>query len=431
MIGKIRSRRTMLATAVLAAGSLVLSALPASANSTGVTSKEIRLGITLPLTGAAKFGYSKIGNAMKAYFDYVNENGGVNGRSIRLFIEDDEYAPSLAASKTKKLLEKDKVFALVGALGTANHINAAATNNFRRAGIPSLFVNTGFSGFANKTTYPTVFPVLPSYAAEGKFLAKMLREKYAGKKVALIYQNDDFGDDVRKGFEIAKYSFTQETDYSTATIATEAVNIANDLKSKGIEVVVTFGVTRAVAAILGASARVAYRPSWILGSVGSDAATIAALGVPAAVMVGARAASFLPSPNDTSDEYVKLFQEVNTKYNKGVAFDNNVLVGMNTAMLTVQALRAAGSRPTRAGLIRALQTKGSTFASAGLVPLNYSRTSNAGYSGYWFGQLDANLVAKPVDGTLEVFTTDSGTGDIVKSTFKRPAMPARGLPTNS
>jgi len=431
MIGNRRSRRALFATAVLAAGSLMLTSLPANANSTGVSTSEIRLGTTLPLTGGASFGYNKLGDAMNAYFQYVNANGGVYGRKIRLFIKNDEYSPKLAVEKTKELLTKDRVFALVGALGTANHKSAAAGNNLAGRGVPSLFVNTGFSGFADKKAYPTVFPVLPSYAMEGKFLAKILREKYANKKVALIYQDDDFGDDVRRGFNLASYKFTQETGYSTATIATEAANIASDLKTKGMEVVVTFGVTQAVGAILGASARAAFSPQWILGSVGSDATTLRALGVPAPIIAGARGASFLPSPTDVSDEYVKLFQEVNKDYNKNVPFDNNVLVGMNTAMLTVQALRAAGPRPTRAGLIRAIQTKGSKFASAAYVPLNFSSATNVGYNGYWFGQYDSSLVLKPVDGTVEVFTTDSAGGAVVKSDFKRPAMPAKGLPTNS
>jgi len=430
MIGNRRGRRGILATAVLAAGSLALTSLPASANSTGVSSREIKLGITLPITGAASFGYNKIGDAMNAYFKYVNDNGGVYGRSIKLIIKNDEYSPKLAVEKTKELLTKDKVFALVGALGTANHIAAVASNGVAR-GIPDLFVNTGFSGFGDKKKYPTTFTVLPSYAMEGKFLAKILSEKYAGKKVALIYQDDDFGDDVRRGFNLAQYKFTQETGYSTATIATEAANIVSDLKAKGMEVVVTFGITQAVGAILGASARGQFAPQWILGSVGSDATTLRALGIPAPIIAGARGASFLPSPTDTSDEYVKLFQEVNTKYNSKATFDNNVLVAMNTAMLTVQALRAAGPRLTRAGFIKAIQTKGSKFASAAYAPLNFSATSNIGYNGYWFGQYDSNLVLKPVDGAVEIYTTDSANGPVVKSDFKRPAMPAKGLPTNS
>jgi Zn-dependent M28 family amino/carboxypeptidase len=104
---------------------------------------------------------------------------------------------------------------------------------------------------------------------------------------------------------------------------------------------------------------------------------------------------------------------------------------MNTAMVTVQSLRAAGRNLTRKGLIAAIQNKGSTFASAALVPLNYSATSQVGYNGYWFGQYDSTGAMKPLATGVVVYTTDSGSGAVVKSTFKRPAMPAKGLPTNS
>ena len=110
MIGKTRRKRTWFVAAVLATGSLLATALPANAE-TGVTSSEIKLGITLPLTGAASAGYNKIGNAMNAYFKYVNDNGGVYGRKINLIQKNDEYSPQLAIAKTNELILKDKVFA--------------------------------------------------------------------------------------------------------------------------------------------------------------------------------------------------------------------------------------------------------------------------------------------------------------------------------
>ena len=104
---------------------------------------------------------------------------------------------------------------------------------------------------------------------------------------------------------------------------------------------------------------------------------------------------------------------------------------MNSAMLTVQALRAAGKNLTRAGLIKAIENKGATFASAALVPLNYSATSHIGYNGYWMGQLNAKGELKPYGGTLSVVTTDSTNGPITPSTYKRSSIPKNGIPTNS
>ncbi len=431
MIARNRRKRSWIAAAVLVAGSLVATSLPAHAE-TGVTASEIKLGITLPLTGSASPGYNKVGDAMKAYFNYVNDNGGVYGRKINLVIKNDEYLPSLAIAKTNELILKDKVFALVGALGTANHEAVANSVGLARRGIPDLFISTGFSGFADKKKFPTTFPIFPSYVMEAKIMGQYLKDTYAGKKLGIIYQDDDFGSDALKGFAQAGVKFDVSVPYASGSQSqTTAATWISKLAAGGAEVVVVFGVTSAAGLALAVAGGAKYAPKWILGSVSGDATTLKALGVPAAVLTGAQGASFLPSPADTTDEYVKLFQEVNTKYNNNVAFDNNVLVAMNTAMVTVQALRAAGSNLSRKGLISAIQKKGSTFASAALVPLNYSATSQVGYNGYWFGQYDSTGAMKPLATGVVVYTTDSGSGAVVKSTFKRPAMPAKGLPTNS
>ena len=104
---------------------------------------------------------------------------------------------------------------------------------------------------------------------------------------------------------------------------------------------------------------------------------------------------------------------------------------MNSAMLTVQALRAAGKNPTRAGLIKAIETKGSKFASAGFTPLKYSANSHVGYSGYWIGKYSATGSLQPIDGKRVLYTTDSGSGAVVSATISRAPLPTNGLPTNS
>jgi len=171
--------------------------------------------------------------------------------------------------------------------------------------------------------------------------------------------------------------------------------------------------------------------TFLAGSVGADANTLLALGVKPTTIDGVVSASFLPDAKDLTDPYVKQFIDINTKYNKGVTFDNYVLGGMNSAMLTVQALRAAGKNLTRAGLMSAIEAKGSKFASAGLVPLGWSATSRVGYNGYWVSQLNAKGEGQPYGGKLVIYTTDSGAGAVEISTFVRPTMPKNGIPTNS
>jgi hypothetical protein len=196
---------------------------------------------------------------------------------------------------------------------------------------------------------------------------------------------------------------------------------------------VLMGTTDSTALILKAAEKLSLttRFTWIAGSVGGDANTLFALGVKPATIDGAYAASFFPDAKDTTDEYVAQFMKINEKYNKGVTFDNVVLQAMNSAMLTVQALRAAGKNLTRAGLMKAIEDKGSTFASAGLAPLNYSATSRVGYNGYWFGQLNAKGELKPVGGRVTLYTTDSATATApVLSTYTRKPLPKNGIPTN-
>ena len=107
-------------SAVLAALSLAVTAVPAQAAEVGVTSTGIKLGMTLPMTGTASLGYNKIPGAAKAYFDYLNANGGINGRKVTLVVKDDRYVPTEAVAKTNELILKDKVMALLAPLGTAN-----------------------------------------------------------------------------------------------------------------------------------------------------------------------------------------------------------------------------------------------------------------------------------------------------------------------
>jgi ABC-type branched-subunit amino acid transport system substrate-binding protein len=422
-------RKLMTVSAVLAVASLAATAVPAQAAEVGVSSTEIKLGMTLPMTGTASPGYNKIPAAVKAYFDYVNANGGINGRKLTLVVKDDQYVPTQAVAKTNELILKDKVMALLAPLGTANNKAVASVVNPGRRGIPVLFVNTGFSGFADKKKYPTTFSILPSYIMEAKIMSEYIKDNFDGKKLGLIYQDDDFGDDALAGFKQAGINFAVKVPYASGSqSSTTAAGWIQKLQAGGAEVVILFGVSSATAAALGTAAVLKYAPQWILGSVGGDATTIKAAGVPAGVLYNAVGASFAPATTDTTDEYVKLFQDIYLKANPTQTFDNNVMIGMNTAFLTAQAIQAAGKNPTRKSLIAAIEKSGSSFASAALVPLNFSSTSHIGYNGYWFGKYSPTGDLKPAGGVYTVYTTDSADGAVVKSTYKRAAMPAKGLP---
>ena len=441
MIRNTRMKRLSFVSTVVVAGAMLLSTVPANAADPGVTATEIKLGITSPKTGSVALSYGKLPGAMKAYFDYINANGGVNGRKITLVSRDDKYLPQQAATQTRNLVLSDKVFAIVGALGTATHTKAYVAAQLAKNNVPDLFVNTGFSGFNDKTRYPTTFLVLPSYAMEAKIIAKLIADTPTLKPMPsfLIAQDDEFGKDGVKGFALAGHKFSDPpTLYPSGSLsaalaegALAKINAAVPAAAK--PVMVLMGTTDSTALILKAAEKLSLtsRFTWIAGSVGGDANTLLALGVKPATIDGAYAASFFPDAKDTTDEYVSQFMKINEKYNKGVTFDNIVLQAMNSSMLTVQALRAAGKNLTRAGLMKAIEDKGSTFASAGLAPLNYSATSHVGYNGYWFGQLNAKGELKPVGGKVTLYTTDSATDTApVLSTYTRKPLPKNGIPTN-
>ena len=436
MIRNKSMKRATLASAIVATSAMVLSIVPAQANSTGVTATSIKLGVSTPLTGSAGLVYGKVPGAMRAYFDYINANGGVNGRKISLVIRDDKYLPTLAATQTTNLILKDKVFALVGALGTATHSKAYTAAALAKNNVPDLFINTGFSGFTNKAKYPTTFMVLPTYNMEAKVMAKVIKDNFPGQATFMIAQDDEFGSDGVAGFTTAGHKFTASpTLYPQGTMtAARAEGALTALGAiPGKPVLVLFGTTDVTATILKAAEKLELTKkfTFLAGSVGADANTLLALGVKPTTIDGVVSASFLPDAKDLTDPYVKQFIDINTKYNKGVTFDNYVLAGMNSAMLTVQALRAAGKNLTRAGLMSAIEAKGSKFASAGLVPLGWSATSRVGYNGYWVSQLNAKGEGKPYGGKLVIYTTDSGAGAVEISNFTRPTMPRNGIPTNS
>ena len=441
-------KRILAGVSLLAVTGLVVSGIPALGAATpGVTKDTITLGMSSAQSGAASPGYNKVGPAMRAYFNYINEKGGVYGRKIELKLEDDKYVPTNAVNKVNKLILRDKVFALVGNLGTATHTAALKKTPIIKQSVPDLFVNTGYSGFANPKKYPTTFMYLPSYIMEAKIMAKYIKDKFPGKKVGILYQDDDFGKDGLAGFKAGGLTFVAGGTQKYASLSQAPVGLTAQmtaLKSSGAEVIILFGVTSATAVAMRTAAGLGYGTTWgpqfIMGSVGADPTTLLTLAgattpaLQAATLrslTGALSLSFLPAATDTEDEYVKKFIEINTTYNKGVPWDNNVLVGMNQAMLIVQALRAAGENPTRASLISALKSKGGTFASAGYSKLESA--NNVGYTGYWVGRYNSTGVIAPVDGGKPVvYTTDSSTanGDVAVSTFTRPAMPADGVPTN-
>jgi ABC-type branched-subunit amino acid transport system substrate-binding protein len=422
-------------------GALALSAMPAQGASTpGVSDTEIVLGMQLPQTGPASPGYNKVDDAMRAYFDYVNSKGGVNGRKITLVAYDDEYKAGKTVTTASRLINKDKVFAMVGSIGTQTHISVIKDIN-RRA-IPDLFVLSGYSGFyTDPKKYPTTFGSLGTYVVEAKILGKYIKENMAAKNVGILYQTDDFGRNTVEGLGIAGLTFTAKKNAASFVAGSQAGGLdaqMQQLKDNNVEVVIVGATASAFAAAVGSANKIGYKPQYVVISVGSDATTFQGIlgtkGIPAAVSAGLLAgtisASHAPSPGEADDEFVVAFKKINDEFNKGPSktWDNNVLQGMNIGYTMTAALMGAGKDLTRPGIIKYIENNPAKLSSAALAPLGYSAKTHEAYTGFWIGKYDAATVLKPIDGTRKMWTTDSAKGAVTELKYTRPAIAADALP---
>ena len=450
-------------TAVLIAGSMTLAEIPANAADPGVSATEIVLGMQLPETGAASPGYNKVDDAMRAYFDYVNSKGGIGGKKIRLEVKDDTYKAGLTISTASSLINKEKVFAFIGSIGTQTHISVIKDINRRK--IPDVFVNSGFSDFYNPATYPTTFAALGTYVTEAKIMGKYLKEKYPDKKIGILYQSDDFGRNSLEGFAKAGLTFEAKKTSADFIAGTQgSVGLASQLtqlKANGVEIVIIAAVSSATAVALLTASALGYKPDkWAVISVGADATTFQTIagskGVPAsmsaAMLTGLISASHAPAPGDASDEYVTAFKKINDDFNKGAdkRWDNNVMQGMNIGYMATGALKgtlnpkstfsaknnktcqanAKKNTLTRVCFIDYIESNGSNIESAAFTALQYSASTHEAFSGFWIGAYDASTVLQPVGSSRVVYTTDSGNGPVTVSNFKRPAIAADALPKN-
>ena len=450
-------------TAVLIAGSMTLAEIPANAATGDVSgSSEIVLGMQLPETGPASPGYKKIDDAMRGYFDYVNSKGGIGGKKIRLEVKDDGYKAGLTISTASSLINKEKVFAFVGNVGTQTHISVIKDIN--RRGIPDVFVNSGYTDFYKPATYPTTFAALGTYVTEAKIMGKYLKEKYADKKIGILYQTDDFGRNALKGFTEAGLKFEAKKTSASFISGTQSnpglVSQISQLKANGVEIAIIAAVSSATAISLLTAAKLGYSPEkWVVISVGADATTVQTIAgsqgvapaASAALLKGMISASHAPAPGDSTDEYVSAFKKINDEFNKGdKAWDNNIMQGMNIGYMTVGALMGTLNTKTvfsaknnktcqanakkgtlsRVCFIDYMESNGSKIESAAFTPLQYSTTTHEAFSGFWIGAYDEKTVLQPIGGTRVVYTTDSGSGPVTVSDYKRPAIAADALPKN-
>ncbi len=327
---------------------------PALAADPGVTDTEIVLGGTHPYSGPAS-AYGNIGKGIAAYFSYVNDHGGVNGRKIKYIDKDDGYSPPQAVQIVHQLVEQDKVFAIFDTLGTA--VNTAIRPYLNQNGVPHMFVATGASTWGKDyQKYPWTIGWQPDYQAEAALYAKDILLNHPKAKIGVLYQNDDYGDDYNVGLKrgLGKH---QDMIVKMASYETTDPNVSSQvstLKAAGCDTFMIFATPKFAIQSMVAAAQQSWHPTTYLNNVSAavpfmNAASKA--GGPSAV-AGVISTIYLKDPANharyAGDAGMKFYNEIMTKYLPNADKDDgNYLYGVSIGYTMVDVLKRAGRDLTR------------------------------------------------------------------------------------
>ncbi len=271
VLGIVAGIALIAAVAVSAAGGAVQA-------DPGITATSVTIGGTHPITGPASL-YKTISAAESAYFAYVNDQGGVNGRKINYIVKDDSYDPSKTVPLTQQLVESDKVFAIYGSLGTAPGLATWDYLNSKR--VPQVFLATGDSywGFCHYSKcsgkkYPYTFGWQPSYPGEAKQYGKYIAANYPNAKIGVLYQNDAFGKNyyagLRVGLGAKKSNIVDPESYDVATQSNLTQQILS-MRSKSADILVIFATPSPTITALVTASKVGWtRQATFLGNVSSN-----------------------------------------------------------------------------------------------------------------------------------------------------------------
>jgi branched-chain amino acid transport system substrate-binding protein len=396
---------------------------------TPVGSSTIVFGTHQPLTGPAAPGYSQISAASQAFFDYVNDHGGVYGRNVKLLTFNDAGDPTMAAGAVEHMVLYNNVFGIFEGLGTATHLQVKPFLNAYQ--VPDLFVASPCPCWGDGTADPFTYGWQPSSTIEGKVLGWYIRRHFPGQRVGVLYQKDEAGQAGLAGIRDELAGTVPAQSYTPG--ATTLDPQVRALKRSGAKVVVDFTLPAYTAMEVLSMLRLRYGPQLAVWSGGIDPITVARLlntyssgAVHGYGLIdGAITDSYLPSPNASSNPWIRLFRSVDTQYDSGVPFNTNIEYGMASAYTLIQALRAAGPNLSRQALINALNHKGGSWRGPGLVPLDYSTSNHSGFMGTQLGRIDNGrvvLLGSPM------VTTARSDSPVTPYRGGQPNPPANGFP---
>jgi branched-chain amino acid transport system substrate-binding protein len=368
-------------TAVIAFAATSSGALAQKRYDTGATDTEVRIGNIMPYSGPAS-AYGVIGKTEEAYFKMINEQGGINGRKINFITYDDGYSPPKAVEQARKLVESDEVLLVFNPLGTPS--NSAIQKYLNAKKVPQLFVATGATKWNEPKDFPWTMGWQPSYQSEGQIYAKFLLKEKPDAKIAVLYQNDDFGKDYLKGIKDglgAKASMiTAEESYEVSEPTVESHIVK--LKSQNPDVVISVTTPKFAAQTIKKIAELSWKPLQIVVNVSASVGSVmtpAGLEASQDVLSAAYAKDGADSKWDNDPGMTK-WRTFLDKYMPGAnKTDANIVYGYGVAQTLEKTLQMCGDDLTRANVMK--QAAGlKDFAPDTLLPgvtINTSATNFA------------------------------------------------------
>jgi branched-chain amino acid transport system substrate-binding protein len=351
---KQKLRIAAFATAVIAFAATGGSALAQKKYDTGATDTEIKIGNIMPYSGPAS-AYGVIGKTEEAYFRMINAEGGVNGRKINFISYDDGYSPPKAVEQTRKLVESDEVLLMFNPLGTPS--NSAIQKYLNSKKVPQLFVATGATKWDDPKDFPWTMGWQPSYQSEARIYAKYLLKEKPDGKIAVLYQNDDFGKDYLKGLMDglgAKSSMiiAQES-YETnePTIDNHIVK----LKSTGADVFISITTPKFAAQAIKKVAEIDWKPLQIVSNVSASVGGVikpAGFENSQGILSATYAKDGADRQWDNDPGMKKVFAFIEKYYPDANKLDGNVVYGYGAAQTMVKVLEMCGDNLTRENVMK-------------------------------------------------------------------------------
>ena len=336
----------------------------------GATDTEIKIGQTMPYSGSGS-SYGTIGKAEAAYFKMINDQGGINGRKIVFISLDDGYSPPRTVEQIRKLVEEEEVLLTFQNLGTAH--NTAIHKYMNAKKVPQLFLSTGATKWGDPEHFPWTMGWLPPYQHESRIYAKYLLKNKPDARIAILYQNDDYGKDYLKGFKdglgdkAAKMIVAEVTYEATdPTIDSQIVS----LQGSGADVFFDISIPKFAAQAIRKAYDTGWRPLHIINNVSNSIATVLQ---PAGLekSVGLISSAFVKDPTDPAwkdDKAIRSYVAFMKRYYPdGNPDDIPNVWGYAAAQTLVQVLKQCGDDLTRANVMReAANLK--DFEVSGLLP---------------------------------------------------------------